>query len=355
MKKDEFSFFEIFQDPLMTIIALVLLGTVWMIFPGESKSVDPATSTIRGERDSFREEIERLEEKLNILKLEYQKLFENSRELQRTIDEATGVSDAKRQHIDLICKKIKVIEDSIKEKREELNQLENELQKIKELLNGTEISGDIESIRVKMNELTQQIERKHKELTELEENIKELSQQVSGNILGQKRSEVAGLQNELKTLQEDINKLKKELEEQKKGTGYVELSQTQKKPFYIELANNQLFPVDEEHYEIKYGYLDNEPVSVWTRKSHIQGESVAKIQVSRNRLYELLKKYNPDENRAYFLVHADSFEIYRKAKKIAQKERFEITWWPYERDSIVLTHSSSEGDRDDGYAERPGG
>src|SRR3990172_13411883 len=116
MKKDEFSFFEIFQDPLMTIIALVLLGTVWMIFPGTSKSNNPEVSEMRNENESLMQEVAVLEEKIEKLKAEHQKLSEMFSDMQKAIRNATQDSDENKQQVEIINKKIAVIENSIKGK-----------------------------------------------------------------------------------------------------------------------------------------------------------------------------------------------------------------------------------------------
>jgi len=265
MRKTESSLLEIFQDPLLTIIALILLGTVWMILPRSPNPVDPKVYADQNEAASLKERIRLLKEKI--------------RELQATIQRL----------------------------KEKLHWVENQMNKQKE----------------EMDESKEQ---------------EDLLQTLLAKLLNElraKREEVARLEQEFAELQGTSKK---------SGGGFAVVQETDKSSFFVELVKGRLFPVDEDHYDELFGHIEVEDGKMVaaqksTRKSYISGEDINKIENPTSTYQKTLLDLNPEETYLVFLLHEDSFQLFRKAREIASTKGFETGWWPHDDESILFVGS----------------
>jgi hypothetical protein len=90
MRRDSFSFFALFQDPVFTIIALVLFATTPMIIPSEGKHVDPRVpvmiediAAMEKEVGSLTVEADRLKQESLARQAEYQDLAEQVKQAEK--------------------------------------------------------------------------------------------------------------------------------------------------------------------------------------------------------------------------------------------------------------------------------
>ena len=354
MKRDEFSLVEVFEDPLMTIVALVLLSTLWMIFPSESKPVNPEVYYNLDEIDILKKEIESMAGKITQLKLEEQQRSEEVKWLEG-VKETTRVDDKRNQkNTEEMGQEIVGMENLIKEKREELKQLEDKLKIAQEDLNKAEGEGDTEGILANIKKLNEDIERMKKELSLVEGRIIQAKKDLEKEKERKNSQEdlTAQLQNRLKATQDETKKLEAErkgtVSDAVSGGGFKPIFESDRIPLYIELANNQLFPVDEDHYDVNYGYLKIEDGSMVqatkkSRKSQTHGESIEEIERTQSNFYKVLNKLDSKKERIIFLLHSDSFQIFKKARELALKKGIEIGWWPYEDEYLILVSDGGEG------------
>ena len=264
MRKGNADVLEMFQDPLLTIIALILLCTVWMIIPKTPDPIDPRSFTAQNEIDS--------------LKIS-----------QQTIDKLLQEHLAKVEKL-----------------QKELEWLESEKKMTLEAANESEQKNALlDSLKAKLE-----------------------------SALNEKREEIRRLEQSLP----DTNVAAP----QKLGGGsFTVFKQTDKQQVLIEIVNDRLFPVDDDHYDAESGHYQMKNGSIErrvkaTRKSNVRGEDMDKIESFDSAFQKLLRTLNTEEKYIVFLLHSDSFAIFRKAREIAITKGFEIGWWPYNRDAIIF-------------------
>lgn len=354
MKKTDSFLFELFQDPLFTMIAIILMGTVWIILPGKSIPVETEAYLLRDEIESLKKEIKLKEEKIEQLKKELKQFQERLRLVGGEIEVKESDKETIERDSEKIDGEIKLIKKEIDSRKKELETLEEQLRKIK-AQGSRSREEDYKLLLDRIDSLEREIARKRDEYNRLGEKIKRASQEMekkSEMEAGQKNF-IPLLQTELRTKLEEIKKLQEQVEKAKGGKsaggGFKPVFESNKKPVYIELVQNRLFPVDEKYYDAEYGYLKMEGGSTVsaakkTRKASIQGESTDKIQRTDSDFHGALKKLDHEKERIVFLLHEDSFEIFRKARAIALSNNYEISWWPFDANAIILTSGAGSDD-----------
>jgi|GEM_PF-3159121 len=263
MRKDNADVLEMFQDPLLTIIALILLCTVWMIIPKAPDPIDPRAFTAQNAIDSLQIS-------------------------QQAMDKLMQENLAK-----------------VEELQKELAWLDSQ------------------------NKLTLEVAAKREEKSAWLDSLKTKLE----SLLSEKREAIRNLEQSLP----DTNAPPAP----KLGGSFTVFKQTDKKQVLVELVQNRLFPVDADHYEAKEVYYQMENGSVEslvkaTRKPYFRGEDMDAIASFDGEFQKLLRTLNTEEQFIVFLLHSDSFAIFRKAREIAMNQGFEIGWWPYERDGIIF-------------------
>lgn len=365
MKRTEFSLLELFQDPLFTMIAIVLMGTVWLIIPGKSTPVDPKVYAAQDTNQSIKREIELMKEKMKQLMLEIERLKEEVRGLESRIDRAKDEKDEPKhaRSLEEVNQKIREIMNEIEKGREKLKLLEDELKRAREALSGVNEKGEIEILRAKINKLEKEIERLRESLRQLEEALKKARQksEKAKEIQDAQKNLVALLQKELKAKLEEIKKLEAELERIRGERGGEKWFKPPKPPrrekdFAFQLTGGRAYPVDDEHYNVQSGNIRMDGgrtawVTVKTRKSSSKGESIEEIQKPESKFQKVLRKLDKKEYRIMLILLSDSFEIFRKAREIVQNYGFEMAWFADIGEEIVYssiakrTYSTHEGEK----------
>ncbi len=344
--RDDDSFLEIFQDPLLTIIAIILINTTWVFIPDVEELVDSDSHVMADEMFALKKDVRVIEDKANRLKTENQRKKKELDWLKEKINETKEISREAGKEDELILQKIKDLEEEIKRKKDELKQLEDAIKKAKDELAKAKGKEVIEEIQNKIRELEKEIEKKRSELRGLESQIIKTKRNMvnSEEKTDEQKRLVAQLQNKLKALLEEIKKIEAEIKRlrsgEKSGRGFKSIKDSNKEPIYIELVKNRLFPIDEKHYK-GYEYNGN---TVIERKTSAKGESIYEIGKLGSAFHKLLNKVNRKKERIVFFVHGDSYKIFRKTREIALKKGIVADWWPYEQDVFVISSGGSGRD-----------
>lgn len=330
MKSRDTSFFELFQDPLFTMMAIVLMGTVWIIVPEQSTPADQKTLMVKDEVGSLRRTIEVKEAAIERLKNERSNFSQKFSAIKEIVDDRA---------IDIMKLKTEValLEKDIDSMRREKNELDETLKKAK----------DLSALMENINKLEKEIERKREELSRSNERLRTVKQETTHT---KELNELfAKLQAELKALLDEIARIEPETKDNRgMGGKFKPVFESDKRPIYIELVADRLFPIDDDHYDAKSHLRMSAGRTVTvlsvTRKSTVQGESVDRIQNPESIFQNVLKKGSTDNQRVVFLVHGDSFEILRAARNIALNKNYEISWWPNEDKELTFTTGVGKDD-----------
>jgi hypothetical protein len=262
MKRADESLLEIFQDPLLTITALILMSTVWLIMPSGLSPVQPTCHAPDQESDQMRQELASVDQALRDLGARSQALHQD----------------------------IKRLEDQIEAERQ--------------------LAEDHREERRAADAVLARVERE----------------------LADKRSQILKLQQELEAQDQQARKTE---------ACFTVFSKSDKEPFWVEAVAGRLFPVDEAHYDYQSGYLELDDGTVVeavqrTRKNDAAGDTANGVQEKRSQFQRALANLDAESRSILFLVHSDSFEVFRKAREVALAKGFEIGWWPYEMESVIL-------------------
>lgn len=353
MKKDNFAFLDIFQDPLMTIIALILLSTVWMLLPTETESYVNKSGVAMEEIASLKDMVRLMEEKIKELEEDILAMKDTLTGLQKEADEYAKKGGVNADRTEYLKKEIDALRKVINGKKEELAQLQRKLENLEKTISHLNVKEGIKRVLAEIEKLKRKIDEGTKELGLLEERIKKAREKMEAAEIQKSAQEgiIAGLQNELETFNDEINRLESEIKSEEKGrirTGgsFTKVFSSKKKATYIELANNMLFTIDEKHYDVEVGYVRNGGRRVkaaqLTRKAS-SGERMDEIEESNSDLSNMIKTINADTQRIIFLLHNDSFEIFRKARTFALDSGIEIGWWPREGNTMVFYLEDGHG------------
>lgn len=346
--KEESSLLEIFQDPLLTIIALVLLGTIWMIIPAKSDtsiSVQEAQkemSHLRNEISSLEKKIEELNQVIQNLETKLNELNAQKRERAEHAQEV--------QNIDELIQKIRQLQNSIEKKNSELTRLEKELEEARKKAKELTI---IDNIMANIKELREEIETKEALLKQLQEKLKKIKAQQMQAEKGEEQAKqaISDIHREIQNKREEISALEVELQDVRKmaqSGGLGEYSHEKikgKDPVWFEAIKNRVIPIDDKHHNMENyravkGGRNISVVKVFPKKS-VKGESSQEIIVDSSEFQKELRKHNPQKEYIIFVLHNDSFEVFRRAREICFQNHFNVGWWPQE--GPIYFSSGGEG------------
>ncbi|MBM4287289.1 MAG: hypothetical protein FJ135_03905 [Deltaproteobacteria bacterium] len=266
MKRISFPFLSLFQDPVFTILALILLATTPMIFPGEGKKIDPQVPI----------------------------LMEEIHALEKAVSELQGTQ--------------KLLEQNKEGKDLDYQGLAQSLQGLRQ--KNLDLRETAEDQRRNLNRLNHDVQVKRREVEQLKNDLARL---------GTRQGPVPG--------------------------GFYDMGDSTKQDFYIQLAGNRLYPVDDEYYNSKdvYGTIaggEMVAVLVKTRKTGTPGDQLEDLERPANKLENVLQGLDSRQNRIIFLVQGNSFPIFRKAREQVFRRGFECGWIFTNSQDITLTSAS---------------
>ncbi len=335
--KDDDDFLNIFQDPLMTIIALVLLSTLWMVLPSEGESSTGSdqhkSNKNKTEIDKLTKEMTRVE--LNIIRSETEILKYNRElgELDNQLNEAKKRELALKQHKPLYDKAGR-LKKRIEKKQLEKNRNEVEMLALqdrqKENRRIKDINGEIDRERERLN-------IKEKDMTKLTQKLEQSGKQRLNN--NELKNELQELATKKLKIEQMITDKENKLNRMKtQGRGHSEYPIISgKKPFQFGLANKKIFLANDaddirKNYSIDKEHKWRKGIKVLyaklSLKEYVVGESIKEIESPDSSFQKVLKKRDPEKEFIVFSLLADSFEVFRKARSIASGYGFSTDWAP---------------------------
>jgi len=304
----------IFQDPLLTIIAIVLLSSLWTVIPspGVSDGEEVTEKTIENLENAIvasRRELRRLDDVERTKKIEAQ-AFDSSQPDMDTDD---------------VRSRIGALEVLLKSKNKQLKTLEKRLSGIQQKTTITQRA---------MNKLTRELEEAQKQNTQFEQSF------------SKKQKKLERLREELKKFREQSQRNTPASLPKNKQHGFNVYSRNLakgKQPISFVVARHRVFIWDEKtirsNYHIRRGVGKRHGKMVQyaalTLKGSIRGETVTEIENARSAYQKVLKANNPEKSYIVFKLHNDSFQLFYKARSIAASLGYASDWDPRDKEKII--------------------
>ena len=343
--KDDTSVFGIFQDPLLTLVALMLIVTLPVILPRENSGSGNGTGApvslnelikVKGEIDSLETKIKELEENI-----------------QRLMDEIGVLKDHDNASLQTIRQEIAKLRAIIQKQKEELDRLKAELETARKAAQEATL---VEELIQKIGQLRNEIADKEALLKTLEDKLKEkLPNQTTPDIENQRETtSVEEWKVRIQTEQDLIKGLEVEkgrLEDftiKNPNFGIPTPIPPDAKQIAYEAIDNKLFEIGDKNYDIKVftGASGGRTVLVreYTLKTSATGESTNRIREPGSEFQKRLSAVNPKEYYIFFGVQEPSFGVFLEARRIAFQKGFAVGWFPWEPGPIDVVAGAKEGD-----------
>lgn len=346
--QEEQSIFEIFQDPLLTIVALIMLGTLWIVVPrpGEADKSGSHAAVV---------EIEQIKQQISMLNSRIEDL---QKELERLMALLTGAEASAVESDQAARRKLQDLLQEVARARAEVEDLQQRLKTLREKLDQARTQG--EDARL-VADLEAQIQRLQQELAVKQAQLKQLEQELQRFVAANQQAEreqhaQAGRMDELRRrlqmekaalqqLEAEKAKLEKALEDR---PGFAEYSLDivkNKEPVFFEADGNLLSAINEKNYDMNSfpqmisGRMAT-VVKIERKKSAIT-EPVGKLAEVGSQFQQELKKLNKQKSYVVFLVRKDSFEVFRQAREIAWRQGLQVGWQPC-KDGPIYASSAGE-------------
>lgn len=338
-REEDTSILEIFQDPLLTIVALILLGTVWIVIPSEGPQPErvPETPRIQEQVDDLRIVLKNLDGAIADLLEKMRQLAARLQSLEAARKERLEETEKDKRRIDELLKEIAKLAAMIQEKKKELAWMQERLQA--ESRKGEQEKEEIGDLERKVSALRQEIEAKESLLRELEKRLQGLqkdarevqsSEAEQEKVLQSIEEEVKREEKGLANLVSEKSKLQEMLA---KMPGFGEYADVKnKRPLGFDTIDNRILAIDDNNYDVKIfqamvGGQVTKIVEISKKKAG-SGEGIDRIPDPTSQFQRELKKHSNKEYYLVFKVHKDSFALFHRAREIAWKEGFQVDWDP---------------------------
>jgi chromosome segregation ATPase len=355
----EDSILGIFQDPLLTLIALILLGTLPVIMPMAGSDRPEAAldgrplHEIQVRVEELREEIRALDRQMDALKEDLRRLGEEIQALrERKVQREKGLLDLEHRVARLLAE-IAAIREIITQKEKELKDLESELAAAKTRAQEAERIQELEQeIRRVQKELAQKrafiegLERELDKQNKIRETIRQAKQAQKGQIAALE-SEVRIEKDQVAALEAEKREIEKSLSRMGGMGQYTQEAVGDRKGTGFEASDNRLFSVDDHNYKSEILGRVNKGIVIgikkFTKKDDATGESPDAILREESRFQSKLKELDPKKNYLVFLVQQDAYPVFLKARKLAWDKGFVVGWRPFNGGPIYAGPGQGEG------------
>jgi DNA repair exonuclease SbcCD ATPase subunit len=330
---------EIFQDPLLTIVALILLGTLWIIIPSGTRAPQSSTdaSSILNEIDKIQRNIDASQQLIERLPKEIDQL---NQRVDDTGAEARRHSEEAAKQVAQLTAEITTVRAAVEAKKAELRRLEEELAARRKSSSETALLAELEE---KTRQIKEHIAARDALLKGLEKRLQEAEtqQRMIQTQNDKERSKTEQFKTQLAVEQKAVEALQKEKADLEKilrqwpGTGeYSVKAVSGKEPILFEATGNRLVLMNRENYDgepvrTTVNGKDQSIVQVRKKKS-VSGESLDGISGEKSIFRREINKASQAKKYVVFMVRKDSFEIFQKARQMAWQKGFKVGWQPSE-------------------------
>ncbi|MBI5787830.1 MAG: hypothetical protein HZA78_03110 [Candidatus Schekmanbacteria bacterium] len=95
-----------------------------------------------------------------------------------------------------------------------------------------------------------------------------------------------------------------------------------------QMAESKLYKIESEHYQLDLERLNVDNLMVLVPRKADQGESVQKLDQAESAYKKLVKGIDTEKNFVFFIVRPDSFDVFRKARKLLWDSNIQAGWEP---------------------------
>jgi hypothetical protein len=287
MKRRPVLSLDMFQDPLLTVVGLILFGTIWAVIP--SGKTMPSRKEAIGpfaQVESLQTETATLREKIATIYMKMALAAERVAERRSTAAKTVELTKA-------------VAAESAR-----VGELERQVQAATAGSARRDAAELLDSGKKALALLREELE-----LARLRQNLRAKQGMVS---LLERRALGAPEMGDVVT------------------GNLLSMTPSNKEPRYIEVAEGKLYPMDDFHYKIEQYYSYARCV----RKKET-GESLDWLRV-------YLRGLDRTGDCVVFLLHGKSFPLFRQARAVILANGFDVGWYPAVSDTII---GSSGGSR----------
>jgi hypothetical protein len=105
----------------------------------------------------------------------------------------------------------------------------------------------------------------------------------------------------------------------------------------IHLIGSNAIPIDEDHYRVEVGYLQDRRTRAAQFTKKAVGETIDEIQRPNSEFMAYLAKIDPSKQYLLCMMNNDSFAIYREVRKLAASRGIKVGWDTiYRTDGVLI-------------------
>lgn len=351
MKQEETSILMIFQDPLINLVSVILLMTLFMVIPADNAEQTNQANIPRLQEEigTLRDTVSSVDERINEVKNTIERLTAQLHSLSTMEKDALNKTEKLAGKAVELSQEVTRLGSIVAAKKEELGRLERQLRRTQE---------SVDKDATVVNELDQKIRRSKEELAVKEASLKDLERQLEGanRELGKR---MARQEEQKKIISEIQQELEKETDavgtlRSKKGDledtlrnmpGFGEYSVVKnKKALVFDTIDKQIVEINDKNYDVRVVREMNngQIVSFFkiTKKNSAVGETANKIASPNSEFQRLLKKHSKEEYYLVFKVNKNAFALFHAARQIAWQQGFQVDWDPRDEGPI---YGSTDG------------
>jgi chromosome segregation ATPase len=354
MKQEEQSVLMIFQDPLINMVSLILLTTLFMIVPSREtgSNVEESIPKLQRENGMLREALNSYDGRIKDIQNSIERMITQLPFLQASEKEARNKSEESVRLVARLLEETASVRSVIRDKQEELSRLEKELKEAKESASRQATAA---------NELDRNIKRLKDELAAKEASLRDLERQLdsANKDLGQRKAKqeeqkkivqehqrvLAGEKAEVSKLESEKGGLEESLRTMPGFGAYSVVNN--KEALVFDTIDNRILQINEKNYDVEVARtMENNQVTgivKVTKKKSASGETAEKIADPNSEFQKQLKAHDKAKYYLVFEVHKDSFALFRKARELAWKKGFQVDWDPRDDGPLYGSSSPSSG------------
>jgi hypothetical protein len=310
MKASKTNVENLFSDPIMTFVPLVLINVLAVLIPS-GPPPEPGPTRVAHEQSDLAAEQGRLKRHWETLR----------RQEENVADDGQRLSEAQKQLNELVVHQ-QALQTQITQLQEEIESLRKKVPDPSQ-----------KDAQKRLQDLQSLLKQKQAELAGLDRAI-QAKREAYQRIVSDKEAERARLQ---VALDEETARLVALVQKEKRrtiqGDGILAapVEPTDKKPSYVELAGNKAFvivvkgEVNKDLYDLSYNAFGNPTIK---RKTGARGESIEQITKPDSSFQRKLKQLNPAQDAVILLVRSDSLSSYQAARQTLKKMGLPMGWRP---------------------------